>query len=417
MPSCRLTKRTVDAAAPDATDVFLWDSELKGFGLKVTPKGSKSYVLQYRLGGRGTRTRRYTIGTHGSPWAPDTARQRAHELLTAVRRGNDPIDEEREQALERAELNFRSYMGVFIERYAKREQAKSWRQTERTLIAYAVPAFAKMALTQISRRDVARLIETVAAEKAATARYLHACLRKLFRWAVARGDIPHSPMSEMPAPAPIAARDRVLSDSELAAIWHAAGKLGFPFGTAFRLLIATGQRREEVGGIAWEEIDWERACWIIPAARAKNGLAHVVPLNRVAMRELACLDRDKSGFLLSTNGQTSPSGWSKAKARLDKLAAEELGTDELDAWRTHDIRRTVATGLQRLGVRFEVTEAVLNHVSGARAGVAGIYQRYNWAAEKTVAMTAWSDALQRCLDGGSFTVSGSAVVRLMAVAQ
>ncbi|WP_169542496.1 tyrosine-type recombinase/integrase [Sphingomonas baiyangensis] len=412
-----MTKRAVDDASSGATDTFLWDTELKGFGLKVTPKGAKSYVLQYRLGGRRTPTRRYTIGTHGSPWTPDTARRRAHELLTDVRRGIDPINNERDRAVEQAELNFRSYVTQFIERYARREQPRSWHQAERTLITYAVPAFSAKALPQISRRDISRLVELIAEDKEATARYLHACLRKLFRWAVARGDILHSPMSEMPAPAPIAARDRVLSDSELAAIWRAAVKLGFPFGTSFRLLIATGQRREEVGGIAWDEIDWEGATWTIPAARAKNGLGHVVPLSPIAMQELAGLDRGTSGLILSTTGRTPPSGWSKVKRRLDKLVAEELGVSEIKAWRTHDIRRTVATGLQRLGVRFEVTEAILNHVSGARAGVAGIYQRYNWAVEKRVALEAWGDALQRCVDGNGIPATGSTALGIQAIGQ
>lgn len=393
MPSGKVTKRSVDALSPAASDLFLWDTDLKGFGVKITPNAAKSYVLQYRLGGRSAKTRRYTIGRHGSPWSPESARQRAQELLLQVHRGVDPIDKDRDDAINRAELNFRDYVTLFIERYAKREQPRSWRQAERTLIQHAVPDLGRLALPEVSRRDIARLIEATSLEQAATARYLHACLRKLFRWAVGRGDIAHSPMSEMSAPAPVRARDRFLADAELLAVWAAAENLGFPFGTAFKLLIATGQRREEVASISWEEIDWVARTWTIPASRTKNRVGQIVPLNQLALRELGRLERRSAGLVLTTNGRTAPSGWSKAKSRLDALVRVELDAASLDPWRTHDIRRTVATNLQRLGVRFEVTEAILNHISGARSGVAGVYQRHDWAQEKQAALDAWNDAL------------------------
>jgi integrase len=396
--SARITKRAVDALEAGPSDAFLWDVDVKGFGIKVTPKGTKSYLLQYRLGGRGTRTRRYTIGTHGSPWTPDQARQRAGELLLDVRRGVDPLDAERARETQKVELGFSAYVELFTERYAKRAQPRSWKQSRQTLTRYAVPAFSRKALPEIGRRDVARLLESVTEEKPATARYLHACLRKLFRWAVSRGDLDHSPMSDMEAPAPVDARERVLSDAELVAIWKAAGSLGFPFGAAVRLLIATGQRREEVGGLRWEEIDVEAKTWTIPVSRAKNGVAHIVPLGPLAIAELRRIERTEAEYILSTTGRTPPSGWSKAKLRLDTLVAKQLERTP-PSWRTHDLRRTVATGLQRLGIRFEVTEAILNHVSGSRSGVAGIYQRHDWADEKRAALVAWDAHLEHQISG------------------
>lgn len=399
MASGKITKRAVDALAAAGSDLFLWDTDLKGFGLKVTTKGAKTYLLQYRMGGRGTPTRRYTIGAHGSPWTPENARQRAQELLLLVRSGIDPAEAERAQRHVAVELAFDRYVDFFIERYAKREQTRSWRQARQSLMLHAVRRLRSKPLPSIERREIASLLEEVAADRPATARYLHATLRKLFRWAVSRGDLAHSPMSEMSAPAPAAIRDRVLDDRELAAVWKATEALGFPFGPIFRLLIATGQRREEVGGLAWEELDLTGRTWTVPASRSKNGIAHVVPLNDLAMAELQSLAEIRSrGLVFSTTGSTAPSGWSKAKARLDGILTGQGEIGRMSGpWRTHDLRRTLATGLQRLGIRFEVTEAVLNHVSGARSGVAGVYQRHNWAAEKRDALDRWSSALQRLL--------------------
>jgi integrase len=408
MPTGKINKRSVDAFAPACSDAFLWDADLKGFGLKVTAKGAKSYLLQYRMGGRGAPTRRYTIGAHGSPWTPENARQRAQELLLLVRRGIDPAEAERAQRHANVELAFDRYVDFFVERYAKREQRRSWKQAQQTLKLHAVPRLRSKPLPSIERREIAGLLEDVAEHRAATARYLHATLRKLFRWAVSRGDLPHSPMSEMIAPTPAAVRDRVLDDGELVGIWEATRGLGVPFGPIFRVLIATGQRREEVGGMAWEEVDLASRTWTVPASRSKNGVAHVVPLNDLAMAELRPLAEIRNqGLVFSTTGSTAPSGWSKAKARLDGIATTQ------EPWRTHDLRRTLATGLQRLGVRFEVTEAVLNHISGSRSGVAGVYQRHNWAAEKREALESWSRALERLIADPSASLVSPAAENIL----
>ena len=207
-------------------------------------------------------------------------------------------------------------------------------------------------------------------------------------------------------PAAPKARERVLADRELAVVWKAADTLGDPFAPFFRLLILTGQRRSEVAGIMWGELDRATATWTIPTSRAKNGVAHIVPLAPDALAELDRLalalqtkakDNEpdakrwpKGGFVLTTTGRTPISGMTKAKKALDEAAAKAGGNDKLPAWRIHDLRRTMATGFQRLGARYEVTEAILNHVSGAKGGVAGIYQRYDWREEKRSALEAWA---------------------------
>src|ERR1043165_3989848 len=155
MPSGKITKRAVDALAAAASDLFLWDTDLKGFGLKVITKGAKTYLLQYRMGGRGTPTRRYTIGAHGSPWTPENARQRAQELLLLVRSGVDPAEAERAQRPFAVELAFDRYVDFFIERYAKREQTRSWRQARQSLKLHAVRRLRSKPLPSIERREIA----------------------------------------------------------------------------------------------------------------------------------------------------------------------------------------------------------------------------------------------------------------------
>jgi integrase len=204
----------------------------------------------------------------------------------------------------------------------------------------------------------------------------------------------------------------LLSDDEIAEIWRAAGKVAAPYGAIVRLLMLTGQRRGEVAGINWRELPDDLAAWTIPGGRTKNGAAHVVPLSESARALLrATLPEDtteaaraigerRAAAALALPGAlgTPFAGWSKAKAALDKTiteartkaAATGATAAPLVPWSEHDLRRTVATGLQRLGVRLEVTEAVLNHISGSRGGIAGVYQRHDWASEKRAALDAWA---------------------------
>jgi integrase len=226
--------------------------------------------------------------------------------------------------------------------------------------------------------------------------------RAAYAWAVKRGMVPANPFADLPVAKSVAKRERVLSDAEIGEIWRAADEAAAPYGTIIRLLTLTGQRRGEVAGITWDEISEDIATWTLPGERTKNGAAHTVPLT-AAVRDLLRLElsedaneRLPNGGLVLPGAAGSPfAGWSKAKRALDRAimdarvkAAAEAGTvaTPLVPWSIHDLRRTVATGLQRLGVRLEVTEALLNHISGSRAGIAGVYQRHDWAAEKRAAL-------------------------------
>lgn len=407
MATGRINKTSVDAAQPGDKDWLLWDDKLPGFGLKVTPAGSKVYIYQYRIGGRGAKVRRFTIGKHGKLTA-DKARKQAEIVAGETTQGKDPQREKVEHQRRSIELAFKPYAERFAEECLEVKWASTHKYATSLLTKHAVPILKDKALTEITRRDIRTVLMRVT-DKPATAANLYAVLRRLFRWAITEGDIDASPMDGMESSKPPAARDRFLADDELAVVWQASERLGYPFGPMIRLLILTGARRDEVAGLSWDEMRNSDALWSLPASRAKNGLANQVPLSNLAIAELDVLakrsgkvkDWPKVGFVFSTTGETAVSGFSRAKLRLDKQVAE-IGKVQDDpvmvsAWRIHDLRRTLATGMQRLGVRFEVTEALLNHVGGSRSGVAGIYQRHDWAPEKVRALNAWSDFIAALL--------------------
>lgn len=403
MATIEITKTAVDRAAKSAAIVFLWDTKEKGFGLRVTPNGIRSYVYQYRLGGREARTRRHTIGKHGSPWTPEAARKEARRLAHLVETGIDPIDADRERRRQAVDLAFSSYVDLFHERYLK----SNWKRADYAkamLIQDAVPILERKPLPDIRRSDLARVFDAMA-DRPAMAKLMHSTLRKMFRWAVSRGDLERSPLEGTETVRAVPARDRVLNDAELCLAWAAAADLRGFYVAFLRLLILTGQRRQEVAGLDWSELSHNAQAWTIPAARSKNGLPHEVPLSPEAVAIIDSLTDAKGwprrGLIFTTTGKTPISGFGKLKQRIDKAMIAILAKRAADAaedahdppppWRIHDLRRTVATGLQRLGVRFEVTEAVLNHVSGSRSGIAGVYQRHDWKSEKRNALAAWGD--------------------------
>jgi integrase len=398
MATGKVNKRTVDALVKGPAVAFLWDDELRGFGAKITPAGARSYVYQYRMGGREASTQRYSIGAHGSPWTPTTAREEAERLAVLVARGVDPAATNAKRRREAVDLAFKPYS----ERFLASIDGEGWaRLVERTLRLYAAPVLARKALPTITRADVSVVLDRIPRDQQANRRNVFAVLRRLFRWAVARGDLDRSPLEGVETPPAVQARDRVLSDDELRRVWITAGTVHRVFGDVVRMLTATGQRREEVTGLDWTELDRAAALWSLPGARSKNKEGHRVPLNALAVGVLDGVARGtkwpRSGPVFTTSTGGRYTAHSRGKGHLDAALAKDDG-GPLPAWRLHDLRRTLATGLQRLGVRFEVTEAVLNHVGGARAGVAGVYQRHGWGDEKRAALDAWGQHVAGLLD-------------------
>jgi integrase len=345
-----------------------------------------------------------------------------------VKQGTDPVDEKAEKERKRKEasdLAFRAYAGRFLTDYVQHSWKASYVFAESILRLHVTPVLKDKPLPSIKRSDINLIFDKIPANQSALRRNVFAVVRRLFRWALSRGDIETNPLDGYEAPSAAIARDRVLQDWELRLAWLSAEALGYPFGPLYRLLIGTGQRREEVSGLDWKELHRATAEWHLPAARAKNGIASVIHLSEPMIEVLDGIAAGekwpRKGLVFTTTGKTSVSGYSRAKARLDKAMleigrkeAKEIGEDpghvEMAPWRAHDLRRTFATGMQRLGVRFEVTEAVLNHVSGSKSGVAGVYQRHDWKSEKRDALNAWAAHVERVVSGAD----DSNVVRLTA---
>jgi integrase len=411
MVTGRLTKRSVEAVPVPAKGKrsYLWDDTLKGFGVMVMSTGARSYLVKYRIGGRAAPARRYTIGRHGSPWTAERARERASEVLELVRRKVDPIDDERarltlssetKEAAER--LAFSDYADSFIKKHAEARKLRSTEDIRAVFRRDLKPHFGSKPISSVRRSDVQACLDAVGERSGSAANKAHKWLRKLLAFAVDRGDLASSPMESMGRPYEEGKRQRVLRGAELARVWEAAGDLGEPWSPFLRVMLLTGQRLREVAGMRWEEVDIEAGVWIIPGARTKNKRDHLVPLSPQALDVLAAVQPDaklRQGFVFTTNGEVSISGFSKTKARLDGLVQKRVAADAertgelpmpLEPWVFHDLRRSLATGCQALGFPIEHTEAVLNHVSGKRGGLAAIYQLHEYRDEKVAALNAWA---------------------------
>jgi len=437
MATGKISKRTVEAIplpSPGKRE-HLWDETLKGFGVMVTDKGVRSYLVQYRIGGRGNPTRRVTIGKHGSPWTADKARDRAAELLEQVRRKIDPFDAAQQQVADaklakdeaekaRAVASSLAF-GMIADRYIQKgtfskktgERIKTWKQYEAIVDNDLRPKFGSTALTAISAADISELLDELGERAPTAARMGYVVLSNIFNFAVEK-EKRHfkkadNPMGEVESPPTAGQRDRHLSDDELRLAWHAAGTLGWPWCEIYRLLILTGQRRSEVAHIPWSELNLAERTWIIPGARTKNGEPTLVPLSDSALEIFSGLPRIKNDHDLvfpSTVG-TPLSAFTDNKSRLDaamlvraRQEAEETAEDpkevSLKHFRIHDLRRTASVGMQRLKVPREVVDEVLNHKTGTRSGITGVYQVYRYQAEKMDALQRW-DGLVNGIVGGS----------------
>jgi integrase len=222
-------------------------------------------------------------------------------------------------------------------------------------------------------------------------------LKTAFSWLHRRDPdaLPRSPCDGIDDPAPEAPRERVLTDAELAAVWKAAASESYPFGRMVQLLMLTGCRRDEVRDATWPEIDLAAGEWSIPGRRTKNGRDHLVPIVDQVAAIFEKLPRiGGSRLLFTTTGESPISGLAGYKRRIERAVARELGA-EPERWTLHDLRRSMATGLQRLGFAQEVTEACLNHRGGIVSGIAAVYSKHDFAKEKRAALEAWA----RHIDG------------------
>ncbi len=386
-----LTARSVELARADpAKRREIPDGALPGLYLVVQPSGSKSWATRYRFAGA---SKKLTLGPYPLLSLAD-ARAAARAALQAVGRGQDPArDKAAKDPGGVARQTFGAIAAEYIQRHA-RAHHRTWSETERLLLRADLAAWRDRDLHTIGRRDVLDVIDTIIDRGSAIqANRLLTRLKPFFHWAVARGILDASPTAGLRPPAPETARDRVLTDAELTALWRAAAGLGYPFGTAVHLLILTGARRSEVLEAEWPEIDLGGRLWTIPRA-LEDRCGPSGPAVRACPRPPRRLPRigdPASPFLFTTTGQSPFSGVSKVLERLNARAADIMPDGEpLKPWRLHDLRRTFASGCARLGVPVHVVEKALNHTGGTFGGIVGVYQRHEFLDERRHAMEVWA---------------------------
>lgn len=411
------------------------DGVLTGLYFVVQPSGRKSWAVRYRANGR---PRKLVLGSYLAGEDRDAAgkelkkiRLEASNVLDRARTGEDPAAEKQVMRRNRSAGDqdpdlFDTAARNFILRHSKAKN-RAWKLQARMLglipdkskpdaiddpkafLAVRtgmVDKWGHLRLAQVTRSQIVGHIDGVADRAPILANRHLAALRTFFRWAVKRGLVTQSPCELIDPPGAEKSRERYLADSEVRAFWEAATAVGWPFGQAMQLMLLTGARREEVGGMTWAEVDLEKAVWALPGERTKNGRPHDVPLSKPATAILKAIPRTSGAFVFTTTGKSAVSGWSRAKARLDRLMLERLKKEAadrgespdkvtLERWTIHDLRRTAATHMAALEISIPVIERALNHVSGTFRGVVATYNRHQYFEERRVALESWA---QRVLE-------------------
>ena len=363
----KITKSTVEKLPLNS---LIWDNALIGFGARRQLR-HVHYLLRYRINGR---QRFITIGRHGSPWTPDTARNEARRLLGLVASKVDPANER---------VRSGETFGAELTRYLDRKRAvlgpRSMIEIERYLTIQC-KSLHGLGLNEIDRRTVALTLAEIEQHSGPVARNrARTSLSAFFAYAIREGLIDGAnPVSGTGKASEGNGRDRVLSETELTQVLRALSD--DPFSEIIRVLILTGQRRSEVGGLQWSEVDLERNSIVFNPDRVKNGRSHELPISHQVRSVLERQPR-KNEWVWGCQW----SSWSEPKAKLDKRL------NGMPEWRLHDLRRTAATMMAELGILPHIIEAILNHVSGHRAGVAGIYNRAKYQADMRDALERWGE--------------------------
>lgn len=393
MPQMSLTDAKLAAIKPPATGTAeISDSVVPGLRVRIGVSGGRTFIVRKRVGGR---VKTITLGRYSARFSLADARKKARILMSDIEAGGDPSAEP--SARQRGATG-KTVRTMWPDYKAAKSDRRSIKEIERIFNRHILPHFGDRIAETITRAEITRFIDEIARTSPVMARNVLAHFSSFYGWALPRLDsLPANPCRDAGRPPAPKSRDRVLSDPELGILWNVLEDEPAPFGPAIKLLILTGQRRGEVFDADRSEFDVNAKLWTIPRERAKNGVAHLVPLSDAVLTIVESLTaRDDSDKLFPArgNGENGPSGFSKTMMRV-RAAMEEKSKVPVPHWTLHDLRRTLATGLQRLGVRLEVTEAVLNHISGSRAGIVGVYQRHNYFDEKREALVKWNREVQR----------------------
>lgn len=394
MPTIHMTKSAVDALKAASKDTVYWDAGLPGFGVKVTPRSRKVFVVLYRIGGAGSRLRKYTIGPYGRVTL-QMARAEAQKVLAARLEGRDPATEKRESKRRLTADRVDDLIEVFIVQHVSKTRKAA--EISRLLRREVVSRWGNRCVHAIGKRDIVELASEIAQRGTPmAANTLLKVIKTFLNWCVGRAVIDASPAEGVPLPGKEVARDRVLTNNELASVIRAGRQIGGAYGGIVEMLALTGQRREEVAQMVGDEIDFNCRTWTLPGSRTKNGKPHIVHLSEACIKLIKRASRSGS-YVFSISGVRPFQNFTNAKRVLDELSG-------VTGWRLHDLRRTCVSGMARLGVPPHVADKILNHQSGTISGVAAVYQRHDFLAERKLALERWGQYIETLV--GEFRLPG-----------
>jgi len=416
----KFTQAAVDRLQPptDRVNITYWDNLLPGFGLRISARGRRTWIAMYRVNGRAVMETLPTMAV-----TPDVgaARALARASMTKARSGVNPVEEAAKEkaakeAAAQAEKKTFSWLiehteqgkhgevtKGYLAEYAQRNQRPSTQYETRRILKRAMPYLGHKLISEIKRADITELLDDVVAKRqtrkdltggpSAEAQVIQTVLTTVFRWAVEGEHIAVSPMASIPKNrhGKSQPRERFLSAEEIKAFWSACDQIGWPWGSIGKLLLLTGQRCREVSGMRWDELQ-DTGRWTLPGHRTKNGKSHVVYLSPQANKIINGLPRLVGDeFVFSATGKAPVTDFSSAKEKVDAMMRATLAQQDrtLPPWVWHDLRRTVVTGMSENGVAPHIVEAVVNHISGSKGGVAGVYNRAVYATERQAAMETW----------------------------
>lgn len=386
----KFTEATVKAFIPPAAkaDHYEWDDSIPGFGFRCQSGGRKSYLVKYRV---GEKQRKLTLGATNKVTL-DAARINAKALFAKVAMGVDPAND-RADAAASATKTFNPMIDGYTETLkAKWENGtgsyKHYKATKRFLEHYFKPLHGR-ALARIQRSDISTELSRIKSENGPYAmNHARSAASSFFNWAIGEGHTETNPVDKTNK-VQEKSRDRILENWELKTIWHALSDNDY--GKISKLLILTAQRRNEIGELEVTEFNRAERQIELPGSRTKNGLPHIVPLSDMAMKILESVDMEGRTYVFGRNLSAPFSGWSKAKSELG------LETKIPKSWWVHDFRRTGDTRMNDEGVLPHIVEAVLNHQSGSKKGVAGTYNRALYLKEKREALNTLASFVQRAI--------------------
>jgi integrase len=389
-----ITHRFVESVQPKAARTEYPDAGCPGLYLIVQPSGTRSWAFRFRHNGVNGKRTLGSAGDGGLSLAAARHAAAAHRhrldqavAVTAV----TPVTPKSEGGGDKIETAVAAFLELHA--YRKTRPSTAW-ATERVFNRIVLPAWRGRTIDSIRKRDVIELVESVAGSgRGYLANRTLGTLSKFFNWLVARDALAFSPVTGVERPHKEEVRERTLSDAELRVLWLACEGDG-PFGQALRVLMLTGARRNEVSQMRWSEID-EDGTWTLPRERSKNRRPHKISLPSQAQAIIAAMPSIADcDFVFTADGKKPVTGWDKAKVRISVRAGIAA-----DSWRLHDLRRTAASGMQKLGVSVPVIERALNHTSGTFRGIVGVYQQHDYADEVRIALQRWADRIEEIIGG------------------